>query len=304
MSRLQRTIRQTFTGLWRNPEFMKLWASLTVTSFGAQITNLALPLTAAVLLHATPWQMGVLVALETLPFALVSLHAGVLIDRVKQAADRHRGRPRAGCRAARDSAGGVVRRAVDGNPVRRRVRLRRAERRRRRRVPGAARADRRAQAPGGGERQGDPRRDVVGADRPGARRRADPAPDRAFRDRHRRLRILRLGADAAPHPRAAGRRAPGAERVGDGRDQGRPEARLEQPDAARARVGSRAVADPAPHAGRGADPVRDPRPRSLAGRDRHRLRFRRRGVRAGGRRSRNGFPRASASGRSSGTDCS
>ena len=63
---------------------MKLWMSLTITSFGAQITNLALPLTAAVMLQATPWQMGVLVALETLPFALVSLHAGVLIDRVRK----------------------------------------------------------------------------------------------------------------------------------------------------------------------------------------------------------------------------
>ena len=63
---------------------MKLWASLTITAFGSQITNLALPLTAAVLLHATPWQMGVLVALETLPFALVSLHAGVLIDRMRK----------------------------------------------------------------------------------------------------------------------------------------------------------------------------------------------------------------------------
>ena len=63
---------------------MKLWTSLTVTAFGSQITNLALPLTAAVMLHATPWQMGVLVALETLPFALVSLHAGVLIDRVRK----------------------------------------------------------------------------------------------------------------------------------------------------------------------------------------------------------------------------
>ena len=57
---------------------------MTITSFGAQITNLALPLTAAVMLAATPMQMGVLVALETLPFALVSLHAGVLIDRVRR----------------------------------------------------------------------------------------------------------------------------------------------------------------------------------------------------------------------------
>jgi MFS family permease len=63
---------------------MKLWTSLTITSFGAQVTNLALPLAAAVMLQATPWQMGVLVALETVPFALVSLHAGVLIDRVRK----------------------------------------------------------------------------------------------------------------------------------------------------------------------------------------------------------------------------
>jgi len=84
VERLQRISRTAFRGLWRNPVFMKLWVSSTITSFGAQITNLALPLTAAVLLQATPWQMGVLVALETLPFALVSLHAGVLIDRVRK----------------------------------------------------------------------------------------------------------------------------------------------------------------------------------------------------------------------------
>jgi MFS family permease len=41
-------------------------------------------LTAALLLHATPMQMGILVALETLPFALFSLHAGVLLDRVRK----------------------------------------------------------------------------------------------------------------------------------------------------------------------------------------------------------------------------
>jgi MFS family permease len=84
MNRLQRTLRKTFTGLWRSADFRRLWVSLTVTSFGAQITNLALPLTAALLLRATPLEMGILVALETLPFALVSLHAGVLIDRVRK----------------------------------------------------------------------------------------------------------------------------------------------------------------------------------------------------------------------------
>ena len=84
MDTLQRLLRRTFGGLWRSPDFRKLWTSLTITAFGAQVTNLALPLTAALLLHATPFQMGVLVALETLPFALVSLHAGVLLDRVRK----------------------------------------------------------------------------------------------------------------------------------------------------------------------------------------------------------------------------
>ena len=84
MEPLQRLLRRTFQGLWRSPDFRKLWTSLTITAFGAQITNLALPLTAALLLHATPFQMGVLVALETLPFALFSLHAGVLLDRVRK----------------------------------------------------------------------------------------------------------------------------------------------------------------------------------------------------------------------------
>ncbi len=82
--RIRIHLRRRFRGLWLSPDFRKLWVSLTITSFGAQITNLALPLTAALLLHATPMQMGVLVALETLPFALFSLHAGVLLDRVRK----------------------------------------------------------------------------------------------------------------------------------------------------------------------------------------------------------------------------
>jgi MFS family permease len=76
--------RRAFRGLWRSADFRRLFASSTITAFGAQVTNLALPLTAALLLSATPFEMGVLVALETLPFALVSLHAGVLIDRVRK----------------------------------------------------------------------------------------------------------------------------------------------------------------------------------------------------------------------------
>lgn len=69
------------TGLWRNHDFLRLWSSLTITHFGAQITTLALPLTAALVLKATAFEMGVLIALEALPFPLFGLFAGVIVDR-------------------------------------------------------------------------------------------------------------------------------------------------------------------------------------------------------------------------------
>src|SRR4051794_3844339 len=72
---------RAFNGLWRNGDFVRLWTSLTITHFGGQITLLALPLTAALLLDATPFEMGVLTALEAAPFALFGLFAGVLVDR-------------------------------------------------------------------------------------------------------------------------------------------------------------------------------------------------------------------------------
>lgn len=84
MNTLKQLLRRRLRGLWLSADFRRIWTSLTVTSFGAQISNLALPLTAALMLEATPMQMGILVALETLPFALVSLHAGVLLDRMRK----------------------------------------------------------------------------------------------------------------------------------------------------------------------------------------------------------------------------
>ncbi|MGQ5523926.1 MFS transporter [Chitinimonas sp. PSY-7] len=73
--------RIRFDGLWRNPDFVRLWLAQGISDFGSYISHLALPLTAAVLLHASPMQMGILSAIEVLPFAIFSLHAGVLIDR-------------------------------------------------------------------------------------------------------------------------------------------------------------------------------------------------------------------------------
>ncbi len=71
-------------GLWRDRVFLKLWSSLTITHFGGQITFLALPLTAALLLNASPLEVGLLVAMEALPFPLFGLFAGVVIDRFRK----------------------------------------------------------------------------------------------------------------------------------------------------------------------------------------------------------------------------
>ena len=70
--------------LWRDRSYLRLWSSILTSSFGNQIMMLALPLTAAVLLHATPTQMGLLTAIELLPFLLLSLPSGVWLDRVRK----------------------------------------------------------------------------------------------------------------------------------------------------------------------------------------------------------------------------
>src|ERR1700712_1200330 len=70
--------------LLRDLAYRRLWTSILISSFGGQVTMLALPLTAAVLLHATPTQMGALTTMELLPFVLFSLPSGVWLDRVRK----------------------------------------------------------------------------------------------------------------------------------------------------------------------------------------------------------------------------
>jgi MFS family permease len=64
--------------------YRRLWTSILISSLGGQVTMLALPLTAAVLLDASPTQMGLLTAMEIAPFVLLSLPAGVWLDRVRK----------------------------------------------------------------------------------------------------------------------------------------------------------------------------------------------------------------------------
>ena len=72
------------TGLWLNSDFRKLWGSLTIVHFGGQVTFLALPLTAALMLNASPFEVGILTALEALPYPIFGLLAGVLVDRARK----------------------------------------------------------------------------------------------------------------------------------------------------------------------------------------------------------------------------
>ena len=82
--RLRTRLKLAPDDLLRDAAYRRLFGSILVGAFGTQMSMLALPLAAAVLLKATPTQMGLLAALEVLPFALFSLPTGVYLDRVRK----------------------------------------------------------------------------------------------------------------------------------------------------------------------------------------------------------------------------
>jgi MFS family permease len=70
--------------LFRHPDFVKLWSAETISQFGTQVTLLALPIVAATTLNVTPFEFGLLSTIEFLPFILLSLPAGVWVDRLRR----------------------------------------------------------------------------------------------------------------------------------------------------------------------------------------------------------------------------
>ena len=70
-------------GLWHHLDFRRLWIGETVSQFGTQITFLALPLVAILVLHASTFEVGLLTALDTLGFLIVGLPAGAWVDRMR-----------------------------------------------------------------------------------------------------------------------------------------------------------------------------------------------------------------------------
>ncbi|MER5277615.1 MFS transporter [Streptomyces sp. NPDC002809] len=68
-------------GPWRDADFRRLWVGQTASQFGAQATQVVLPLIAVVSLHAGSGQLGFLRAVEQAPILLLSLLAGAWVDR-------------------------------------------------------------------------------------------------------------------------------------------------------------------------------------------------------------------------------
>ncbi|MGH2442358.1 MAG: MFS transporter [Chloroflexota bacterium] len=70
-----------FPDLLRDGMFRRFWLGQTVSLFGDQISQFAIPLVGVLVLHANPAQMGYLVAAGIVPSLLFSLHTGAWVDR-------------------------------------------------------------------------------------------------------------------------------------------------------------------------------------------------------------------------------
>jgi MFS family permease len=71
-------------GLWRHSDFMKLWGAETVSQLGTHVSQLALPFVAIIALKASAFEVALLGVVELAPFILISLPAGVWVDRLRR----------------------------------------------------------------------------------------------------------------------------------------------------------------------------------------------------------------------------
>ncbi len=77
-----RLLRPRFDGLWRHADFLRLWSGQTFSVFGSMIGGTAMSFAAILFLKASPFQMGVISAMQTLPAFLIGLAAGAWVDRL------------------------------------------------------------------------------------------------------------------------------------------------------------------------------------------------------------------------------
>jgi len=70
--------------VWRHPDFRNLWLAGAVSMVGTEVSGLAFPLTATLLLGAGPIGMGILTASRDAPSLLFGLFAGPWVDRLRR----------------------------------------------------------------------------------------------------------------------------------------------------------------------------------------------------------------------------
>ena len=70
-------------GLWHHAEFRRLWIGESVSQLGSTISQLALPLVAILILHASTFEVGLLVTAQMTAFLIVGLPAGAWVDRMR-----------------------------------------------------------------------------------------------------------------------------------------------------------------------------------------------------------------------------
>ncbi len=70
--------------LWREPDFIKLWAGQTLSQMGSRISREGIPLAAVLVLGASPLQMGYLGGAYGVAVPLFGLFAGAWADRLRR----------------------------------------------------------------------------------------------------------------------------------------------------------------------------------------------------------------------------
>lgn len=78
------TAKKAPDSLWRNQGFRRLFAASTLSDMGSEITFVALPLVAVIVLEASPAEVGALWMLRFVAFLTVGLPAGALLDRTRK----------------------------------------------------------------------------------------------------------------------------------------------------------------------------------------------------------------------------
>jgi MFS family permease len=69
-------------GVWQNRDFLALWGGQSISELGSGVTIVALPLIAVLRFRASAFEVGLLSAAGTVPFAVIALPAGLVVDRL------------------------------------------------------------------------------------------------------------------------------------------------------------------------------------------------------------------------------